>query len=355
MAQHILYLHGEAANGKSLFMNILAASMGGTRSKMVIYLNGEFFTSRGGSHVDATFRGVNPDVRYLFVCEMPVLDMGNRGVRALKRFTGNDVVSMRAPCATKNKEFRNTAEIVATSNEIPYFKEVETAEITRFLIIPMRSFFMTSIAALRTIHLMFAVNARAQCLLFEMDNQPEISEEEIADMTEAAKRGESISPPVSASQDVDMDRYPCFPLMFSDLVEYDNQRANVMFELDELSALKTVLHENISIFKEYKAPQLRHVPAARYMYGDKNLLNNTVIEKLGAALIRILTMKIIPEMNGITNDTVQECNKIFDEFIMTNHTALKTYKSVMVALIVSKIVSQKPEDVCRSGTVKRRN
>lgn len=128
-----------------------------------------------------------------------------------------------------------------------------------------------------------------------------------------------------------------------------------MFELDELSALKTVLHENISILKEYKAPQLRHVPAARYMYGDKNLLNNTVIEKLGAALIRILTMKIIPEMNGITNDTVQECNKIFDEFIMTNHTALKTYKSVMVALIVSKIVSQKPEDVCRSGTVKRRN
>ncbi|KAH7977518.1 hypothetical protein HPB49_002096 [Dermacentor silvarum] len=303
--RHMLYLHGEAANGKSLFMNILAASMGGSRSKLVINLNGEYFTNRNGNTLDATFRGVNPDVRYLFVCEMPVLDMGNRGIRLLKRFTGNDMVSVRAPYATKNREFRNTAKIVATSNELPYFKAVETAEITRFLIMSMRGFFMTSIATIRMMHLIFAVNARAQCMLFNMDVNIDEGGGE-GNVTSNYNNDDELFDGLIRMEDdenTNSQQQPCFPMLFSDLVEMDNQRANVMFECDDLTALKTILTENTSIFREYKAPQLRHVPVVRYMYGDKNLLNNNVIEKFGAALIRILTNHIIPEMGGAEEES----------------------------------------------------
>ncbi|KAH7969669.1 hypothetical protein HPB52_020999 [Rhipicephalus sanguineus] len=275
--RHILYLHGEAANGKSLFMNIVSASL------------------------DATFRDINTDVRYLLVSEMPVLDIGNRGVRLLKRFTGNDVVTMRAPYTMKNREFRNKAKIIATSNEIPYFKDSETAEITRFLIMPMRSFFMTSKSALRTVLLGKEINTRAQSMLFNIPD-------------------------------------PVYPKIYMNYVEQCNNRANVMFANNELNALRTLLTEDVSIFVDHKETLVRHVPVCRYMHGDKNLLNMSVIEKLSAGLVRIITNYIIPSMNGITDDTVVHCMREFDKHIMSTHRALKTYKSVMVALLVAKIV-----------------
>ncbi|KAH6941364.1 hypothetical protein HPB50_017103 [Hyalomma asiaticum] len=128
-------------------------------------MNGEEFPSRNGSTLNGAFLGVSPDVRYLFVCEMPALDMGQRGVPFIKRLTGSDEVTMRAPYV-RNRDFHNTAKIVATSSQLPYFKDSERAEITPFLIMPMRSLFMNSIGSVRTNHLMHAVNQHAQNRVF---------------------------------------------------------------------------------------------------------------------------------------------------------------------------------------------
>lgn len=120
--RHILFLHGEAADGKAFFIKNLAASLGGTKSKLITSMNGEEFTSRNGRTLNGAFFGVSPDVRYLFVCEMPALDMGPRGVPLVKRMTGSDEVTMRAPYV-KNCDCHNMAKIVATSSQLLYFKD----------------------------------------------------------------------------------------------------------------------------------------------------------------------------------------------------------------------------------------
>ncbi|KAH9364714.1 hypothetical protein HPB48_022740 [Haemaphysalis longicornis] len=117
--RNALYLHGEAMNGKSAFMNVLSAGMGGQQSQMVIHLPGDYFTNRGSNQMDATFKDCNRDARFLYVPEIAISDMGPAGRRKFKRLTGGDVIADRVPYGKKNILYVNNAKFIGSSNDIP--------------------------------------------------------------------------------------------------------------------------------------------------------------------------------------------------------------------------------------------
>ncbi|KAH9384826.1 hypothetical protein HPB48_026848 [Haemaphysalis longicornis] len=297
--RHVLYLHGEAMNGKSVFMQIIKAAMGGDGTKMIIHLNGDYFSPRQ-TNLDATFRNVNVDARFLFLPEMCVLEMGPAGMRRLKRLTGGDVITERGPFSKKNNNFVNNAKLITTSNEIPY---LTAAEISRFLIVPMRSCFNMSVSQVRTKHLRRALNQRATHLMFGLE--------------EAA-----------------------YPPVFTDYVREHNSAANCMFGAIGIGmkAVDALLPTYPSVTKQYVPPLIKHVPSSRNMLADKNLLDSKVMEKCGAGLIRILTREIIPIMKGVTVDTVDSCCNEFDAITHRVYAQMATYKDMMTAIVLNKVV-----------------
>lgn len=300
--RHVLYLHGEAMNGKSVFMQLVKAAMGGDGSKMIIHLNGDYFSPRQ-STLDATFRTVNVDARFLFLPEMCVLEMGPAGMRRLKRLTGGDVITERGPFSKKNNNFVNNAKLITTSNEIPYLTASDTAEISRFLIVPMRSCFNMSVSQVRTKHLRRALNQRATHRMFGLEEG-------------------------------------AYPAVFTDYVREHNSAANCMFgEIGiGMKAIDALLPTYPPITKQYVPPLIKHVPSSRHMLADKNLMDSKVMEKCGAGLIRILTREIIPSMNGVTVDTVDSCCNEFDAITHRVYAQMATYKDMMTAIVLNKLV-----------------
>nr|XP_054931078.1 uncharacterized protein LOC129386847 [Dermacentor andersoni] len=298
-SREILYLHGEAVNGKSVFINILSAALGGSGSKLIINLNGEYFTGRS-NHMDTTFRNSNSDLRFLFVSEMSVLEVTSAGKALLKRFTGGDIINQRAPYAALNKEFRVTAKIVATSNELPYFHPGETAEISRFLIVPMLSYFYNGKSALRKRHLLYATNDRHARRLFGAE----------------------------------------YPLLFSEYVELLNAKANTMFDCpaESMGAVNTLLPSDTPTLTARQEPGIKSIPVYRHMLGDSSLGNEEVIRKLGAALMRILTKDVIPRMGGVDDTNYKRYTAEFEEYIRKNTPVFASYKNVITAMLSFKLV-----------------
>ncbi|XP_042145803.1 uncharacterized protein LOC121835536 [Ixodes scapularis] len=303
----VMFMHGEAVNGKSMFIGILNYIFG-KKSNLVRTLPANFFTSKSDNRMDATFRSNAEEIRFAIENEIPILDMDEGGRRKFKQFTGGDRVSSRQPYDRCNNDFRISAKFVTSSNDMPYISSTMLAEQSRLMIIPTVSTFIAGKVMLRKQLLQHLAADRYCRRLYGT-------------------------------------AYPSFKGLYT--IEM-NKYANVMTKqtLTNLNARNTLfpMHYNNILNQGFPCDIIevpKGIPTQRWLLGNPLLMHEEVQEKMGAALCRILLDHIVPSMGGLKNTavTVQK----MENYVRENVNLFGSYKDVMLILLKRLIVYRKGE------------
>uniref|UniRef100_A0A0K8RJP9 Putative rhoa gtpase effector dia/diaphanous n=1 Tax=Ixodes ricinus TaxID=34613 RepID=A0A0K8RJP9_IXORI len=301
----VMFMHGQVANGKSLFIGMLH-KLFGNESKMVRTLPSNFFTSRSDNRMDATFRSNAEEIRFAIENEIAILDMDEGGRRKFKQFTGGDRVSNRQPYDKCNNDFRISAKFITASNDIPYISSSMIAEQSRLMIIPTVSTFVADKAELRKQLLQNMAADRYSKRLFSY-------------------------------------QFPTYEWMYTQGV---NKMANVMTEqtlssLDARSTLFPEYYNNIfdPSFDSDIMNTPRGMPTQRWLLGNATLMHDSTQLKMGAALCRILLNHVVPSMGGLqhTSLTIQR----MENYVRNNVNLFGSYKNVLFAILKRLIVYRK--------------
>ncbi|CAN7995807.1 unnamed protein product [Ixodes hexagonus] len=300
----VLFLHGAAANGKSLFTGVLQYLFG-PKNKLVRLLPSNFFTSKADNRMDATFRFNAEEVRFAIENEMSVLDMDEGGRRKFKQFTGGDRVANRQPYDKCNTDFRISAKFVTASNDLPYISKTMLAEQSRLMIVPTVSHFIAGKAALRT----------------------ELLQLMTADRYTRKLTGKPYS-------------------SYEEYVREANKAANVMYgtSLQTLDARNTLFPEFyptilLPSFSSDLNAIPRSIPAQRFLLRHSALALSESQEKMGAALCRILLNHVVPSMGGL-HDTSEPIKKM-EDYVRKHANLFAGYKDVFLVLLKRLIVYRK--------------
>ncbi|CAN7974935.1 unnamed protein product, partial [Ixodes persulcatus] len=301
----IMLMHGEVANGRSMFIGMLHYIFG-KDSRLIRILPLNFFTSEAYNRRDATFRSNAEEIRFVIENDIPVLDMNESGRKKFKQFTGDGRVSNSQPYDRCDSDFRISAKLVTSSNYIPYISTTMLAGQSQLMIIPTVSRFIKGKAALRK-QLLDHLSADRYCrLLFGTQ----------------------------------------YPTLMGDYVKEMNQQANTMFTLPwaSLDARNTLFpehHRNI-LDRSFSSDLMSapcSIPSQRWLLGNLTLMRDSAQEKLGAALCRILLDHVVPSMGGLQNTsvTVQK----LENYVRKNVNLFGSYKNVMIIILKRLIIYRK--------------
>uniref|UniRef100_A0A6B0VBM2 SF3 helicase domain-containing protein n=1 Tax=Ixodes ricinus TaxID=34613 RepID=A0A6B0VBM2_IXORI len=300
--KQLMFMHGEAANGKSLFLGIVRHLFGKTR-ELVQTLHSNFFTSKSKNRMAAPLTYKHEEIRFVIQRKIPILDMNEDGRRMLKQLTGGDKVVIRQQSDRYHNEFRLTAKFIMSSNDIPYFRFYMKSEQNRFMIVPTVSTFLAGKSCLRK-QLLKHLSADRYCTLL-------------------------FSTP-----------YPAFE---DGYIQKMNKQANTIFaqSCSGLDARSMLFPEQyLNILENSFATELRSaprsIPTQRWLLANPNLMFDEAQEKLGAALCRILLDHIVPSMGGLESMT-QKAVKL-ESYVSRNANTFGSYKNVLCIILKRLIV-----------------
>lgn len=301
----VMFMHGEAANGKSLFLGILRHVFGKTR-ELVRTLHSNSFTSKSKNRMAAPLRHKPEEIRFVIQRKIPILDIDEDGRRMLTQFTGGDRVSIPQQYDRCHTEFRLSAKFLMSSNDIPYFSRTMTVEQSRFMIVPTVSTFLADKSCLRK-QLLKHLSADRYCTLL-------------------------FSTP--------------YPVFEDGYIQKINKQANTIFtqSCSSLGARNMLFPEHhLNILEDSFATELRSaprsIPTQRWLLGNPNLMFDEAQEKLGAALCRILLDHIVPSMGGLENVT-HTVGKL-ESYVSQNASTFDSYKNVLYIILKRLIVRRK--------------
>lgn len=307
--RYLMFMHGPAMNGKSHVIG-LVRNLFGTDNTLVKTLESDYFGKR--TQMDAQFRSDgSSEIRFLIVNEMPVLEMGHQGKLILKQFTGGDVMTARAPFAYTNREFTNNAKIITSSNDIPYFNEAEQAEISRFWIVHALTLFRPGIADVRN-HFM-----------------TEIAQ----DLCRRKLFGQA------------------YPAMYIDYVKDFNLAANTFFYSDKnaTSVTAPLFRANmVPIFGFTRQPAVvdfKSMPSMRVMLADPKLMSKDYTLRQSAALMRILTREIVPQMLA-HEEPDNNLDTLVFSYINDHKPLYESYKNPFLIVLRMSVVHVPDQTKC---------
>lgn len=303
--QQLMFMHGEAANGKSLFLGILR-HLFGKDSKLVRTLHSNFFTYNSEERMAAPLRNNSEEIRFVIQRKIPILDMDESGRRLLKQITGGDRVSIPQQYDRYHNDFMLSAKFLMSSNDIPYLSPSMEAEQKRFMIVPTLSTFLADKSCLRK-QLLKHLSADRYCRRLFSTPYP------------------------------DSER---------DYIKETNKQANTIFTQSGpiLGARNMLFREHyLNILEDSFATELcsapRSIPTQRWLLGNPNLMFDEAQEKLGAALCRILLDHIVPSMGGLEN--VDRTVGKLQSYVSENANTFSSYKDVLYVILKRLIVNRR--------------
>ncbi|KAL1477827.1 hypothetical protein MTO96_035442 [Rhipicephalus appendiculatus] len=285
----IMLMHGQETSGKSLFLSILNMLFG-KNNKLVRAIPQTFESCKDGARWHSTFTESNLEVRFFVESNFSLLDGDEGDAQELKQKMGN-------------------SSVITASNKLPCIEGTMAPGQKKLMMVPTLSEFVTDKAALRKEILLYMANDRFRRLF---SNVP-------------------------------------FPAEYSEYVQLMNLKANCMFsyKLEDFGAQNALFNDDVNFLDHDLHGQVGSLPVSilkrRWLLRDTALESPEALEKLGAALCRILLKKIVPSIGGLNKypDVIRKITNYVEE----TFPIFSSYKDALIVALKGMILKRADKQV----------